>query len=1046
MNRCKLKVVFLLYMIFLATQTFAKGINSNALFETLSETQQQKEITGLVTDEQGRPLPGATVFVVGTKTGIITDANGKFTIKTQADAQLEVSFVGFVNQKVVINNRSVVNVTLKEDAQILSEVVVTALGIKKEKKALSYSVASVPTEAIVNSNQVNVVSTLTGQVAGVSVNTSSSQPGAPARITIRGTNSITSDNLPLWVIDGMPFESDQAIDLDQNTIEDLTILKGAAATALYGSRAANGVIIVTTKDGKKGSAPEINYSFKTVVDKMIAPPMQKEFAMGNMIFQSGGKFGTATYYDGENLKTATSWGPRIADVPGAKYNDRYQDYHSGLRYDNKISISGATDKTNYFINLGNSTVHGMLDPQKYNKSDIFAKVKIDVTKWLSTNFSLNYIHTDQASVGEGDFNTYSQLMFRKPTTYNFLPVFNASGVMRTNNNAYVNAEWLLKNSSKSGVKERFLPTFGFEAKFLKDFTLLGKAGLDYTANRNTSFTDMEATRPDLLGQYGMNWSQSMNLNTDVMLSYKKKLFKNLISVDAMAGYNLYTERSDGSSANGSNFVLAGYPSFANCQVVQYSASDGYKYRKMGAYGQAVVGFKDILYYTYTARNDWSSMLALNNNSYFYDSNSLSYIFTRTLNVPEITFGKLRASYASVGSDRGAGNTKEVYSGVLGVSAGGIRFPFNGISAYAPADVAANTNIKPEVSKEFEVGLEMKFLKSRLGFEVDYYTKDSHNQIMPATLTSSTGYSSATMNIGKITNKGFEVTLNATPIKTKDFTWNLGLNWSTNKSLVVKMAPEMEFIDLGSGVELRTGSPATVIALDYYIKDSKGRTVIVDDPSLQTYGYPLRADNYKGKERVSGKVEPDWFGGLRSEFTYKAFSLSAFLDVRAGGVQNSMTEQYLLSSGLSVFTAKRPLDDKIILPGIQGHVVTTNGIKTLVTTDTPNNVPVSYYRYIAAGGYGAALFNEKYRVQKSNYTRLRNVTLSYKLPKALLDETKFIKSLTFSLTGNNIWRKFDKGFTGSDPEYTNGGSGNSQGLNYWLLTSYASYTFGLNLTF
>jgi len=538
----------------------------------------------------------------------------------------------------------------------------------------------------------------------------------------------------------------------------------------------------------------------------------------------------------------------------------------------------------------------------------------------------------------------------------------------------------------------------------------------------------------------------MNMNTDVMLSYKKKMYKDIISVDAMIGYNLYTERSDGSAADGSNFVLAGNPSFGNCQVLQYSASDGSRYRKMGAYGQAVVGFKDILYYTYTARNDWSSMLSLNNNSYFYDSNSLSYIFSRTLNIPVITFGKIRASYASVGSDRGAGNTKEIYSAVLGNGPGGIRFPFNGISAFSPSDNAANPNIKPEISKEFEVGLEMSFLKSRLGFEFAYYDKNSRNQIMSASLTSSTGYSSATMNIGEITNKGFEVTLNATPIKTKDFTWNLGLNWSTNKSLVVKMAPEMEVINIAYGVEIRTGQPVPIIALDYYIKDDKGLEIIVDDPTLQTYGYPLRADNYKGKERISGKVEPDWFGGLRSEFTYKAFSLSAFLDVRAGGYQNSMTEQYLLSGGLSVFTANRPLDDKIILPGVKGHVVTNNGIKTLVTTEIPNDVPVSFNRYIASGGYGAALFNEKYRVQKSNYMRLRDVTIAYKLPKTLLDKTKFIKSLTVSLTGNNIWRKFDKGYTGSDPEYTNGGSSNAQGLNYWLLSSYSSYTLGLNLTF
>jgi TonB-linked SusC/RagA family outer membrane protein len=844
----------------------------------------------------------------------------------------------------------------------------------------------------------------------------------------------------------MPFESDQAVDLDPNTIEDLTILKGAAATALYGSRAANGVILVTTKSGRKGSAPQIDYSFKTSVDQMIEPPSQKEFAMGEMIFKTGEQFGTPTYYDGDILKSQRSWGPRIADVPGTKYVDRYQDYHTGTRYDNKLSISGAGDKTNYFINIGNLTANGMLDPQKYNKSDIFAKVKIDVTKWLSTNFSMNYIHSQKEGINEGDFSTYPQLMYMKPTTYDYNPIYDAAGVMRTNFNSFVNAAWLLKNNSNEEVKERFLPTFGFESKFLKDFTLLGRGGIDYTTIRNTSYTEMDTSRPDLVGQYGMNWGQYMNLNADVMLSYKKRLYKDLISIDAMAGYNVYTERADGSSADGSNFVLQGYPSFANCQVINYSASDGSMYRKMGVYGQAVVGFKDILYYTYTARNDWSSMLALDNNSYFYDSNSLSYIFSKNLNVPAITFGKLRASYASVGSDRGAGNTKEVYSAVLGTGPGGIRFPYNGISAFAPSENAANPNIMPEISKEFEVGLEMKFLKNRLGFEFAYYDKNSHNQIMSASLTSSTGYSSATMNIGEITNKGYELTVNATPVKTKDFTWNVGLNWSTNESLVVKMAPEMTVITLPGGIEIRTGQPAPIIALDYYIKDDQGREIIVDDPTLQTYGYPLRADNYKGKERISGKVEPDWFGGISTQFTYKAFSLYAFMDMRAGGYQNNATEQYLLSRGLSIITADRPLDDKIILPGVKGHVVTTDGIKTLVTTDTPNDVAVSYNRYIANGGYGAALFNEKYRLQKSDYVRLRDLSVAYKLPKDILDKTKFVKGLTVTVTGNNIWRKYDKNYTGPDPEYSTAGSGNAQGLNFMMLTSYASYTFGLNLTF
>jgi len=335
-----------------------------------------------------------------------------------------------------------------------------------------------------------------------------------------------------------------------------------------------------------------------------------------------------------------------------------------------------------------------------------------------------------------------------------------------------------------------------------------------------------------------------------------------------------------------------------------------------------------------------------------------------------------------------------------------------------------------------------FFKGRLGLETSVYDKSSYNQILSADISGSTGFGAAMINVGEMENKGVEVLVYGSPIKTRDFNWEVSVNWSANRNKVIKITDAVDRIDAGAwGMGIWEGYSYPVIQLDYFITDENGNDVIVDDPNNSNYGYNLRADNYKGKEKPAGKVEPDWRGGIRNTFSYKGFTLSAFVDAQFGGNTHNMSEQYTAGYGTSPVTEERSDDGMIVWPGVKGHVDETTG--ELIISGEPNDVPVSFVKAFTNKGYK---FNGRYKMQKSDYVKLREVSLSYKLPNEIMSRVGFIKDATLSVAGTNLWRWFDDSFTGSDPEYNLHGSGNAQGMSIYMMPSYKSYNFGINLSF
>ncbi|MEE4116516.1 MAG: hypothetical protein V2I37_10125, partial [Marinilabiliaceae bacterium] len=457
------------------------------------------------------------------------------------------------------------------------------------------------------------------------------------------------------------------------------------------------------------------------------------------------------------------------------------------------------------------------------------------------------------------------------------------------------------------------------------------------------------------------------------------------------------------------------------------------------YGQAMVSYRDFLYYTFTGRNDWSSTLPEKNNSYFYSSNSLGLIFSELLDMPFLDYGKARASYASVGNDAPAYSIytlSYVADAYGGAGIPSLQYPYGGVGSYLEGTSAGNIDLKNEQTNEIELGLELKMLNNRLGFEGNIYNKISLDQILPANTTLTTGYSSVLMNIGKISNKGIELSLSGTPVKTNNFSWDINLNWYKNRSLVEKIADGVPSIDLGGNTSIVEGEPYAVFRGSKYVRDENGNKIVDDDPSSSTYGYYLidwSTDN------ILGTNEPDFSGGVRNTFTYKNLSLSAFFDFRVGSVISSGTDYYLLYYGMAVRQEDRPENNIIVHDGVMGHYDASNN---LVLSGQQNTIESEYQR----GWQWYYGYVTEESIQSGDFLKLRDVSLSYTLPKKYFSNINWIDNINLTAQGRNLLRIYAADFSGSDPEVNQNGTGNAQGWSTYMMPDTRSYSFGVSVTF
>ena len=1001
----------------------------------LSGIAQTRVTTGtVVSTEDGLPIPGVSVSVKGTSIGTVTDINGNFSLKALQTSEILVfSILGMTTQEVAIAGEKSLKVKMALTSFEMNEMVVTALGISKEKKSLTYSATEVSSDEIVRANESNFVNALSGKVAGVQVSNSSGMAGSSARILIRGVSSLQGNNQPLFVVDGVPFsneefnfdenDGDQAlfygstsntgIDIDPDNIATMTVLKGAAASALYGSRAANGVILITTKSGKSSGTPTITFNSRFGLDKIRPAKTQEEYGLGT----------NGNYVDGETKKSSWVWGPKLDTTDIATY-DRWALFDIGKTYENSLSIQGGTDKSGYFASFGALNQDGTVPNNTLDRYNMLAKFNSQLSQKLSIGAKIEYISTSNERLSEG--NSQSSIMntiMTSPNTYNLFPAVDESGVQRLwrtpfRNNPY----WLLENTRYVDVRDRFIPTFNFDYAIVPWLKAKGNFGVDYYSSTSKYYENTGNRGSYPSGRILETARVQREINSDVMLVGDKNLSEK-ISINFLAGNNINSQFYHSKNIQGTDFIIPGFYNLSNTKVNNPSEGTVEK-RMVSLYGSATASYENYLYLTVTGRNDWSSTLPVESNSYFYPSVSTGLIFSDAFGLKNnwFDFGKVRLSFARVGNDASPYATVTGYGKANPSDGmrGDITFPYNGIGSYQQSNVMGNPLLKPEITKEYEVGLDLKFFKNRASIDISYYDKTSEDQIFSAPTAPETGYSSMVVNAAEIQNKGMEILLNVTPVKTNEFSWDVSLNYSNNKNKVISLTDGVSSIRLAGftspGIFIMANQPYGVIWGSQYLRNENGDILVDDD------GYELSSD----ESGAIGNAMPDWIGGMRNTLNWKGISVSALIDTRQGGDIYNLDEYYTKAYGTSWLTRDR--ENPIIVKGVResdGQVNTTEITDYRTYWSNQSNI-------------------DEANVQDASFIRLRDVSVSYEFPKSMLTKMS-LKGLAFTVSGRNLWLHTSEGFTGSDPENSLYGSGNGQGISNFAVPSSKSINFALKIT-
>lgn len=980
---------------------------------------QQKTLDGRVVDSKNTPIPGVSVRLKNSQTGSATSADGNFTIRYSGDAVLVVSAIGFTTQEITLQNQTKLTVTLADDSKQLSEVVVTALGVKREKRILTYSTQEVKSDELVQAKEPNLVNAIAGKVAGVQITSSSGTPGASSRIVIRGATSVYGDNQALMVIDGIPVNNDETgtlnsgpgtnrlADIDPSIIESINVLKGAAATALYGSAGARGVLIITTKNGAANQKPLLSFSSDYSFENPLVPQIQSKYAQGNR----------GVYIDGTTAKTSTSWGPlmdtlRVGGQLAPKYNQSDLFFKTGQTFNNTISINGGRDASSYFLSYSNFMQDGTVQGTKFDRNTIFGKFSSKIFDKLTATFQLNYTNSLNDKQPEG-YALESPLwtVFSAPVSYNLQPATNPDGTQRLFRFSRNNPYWVLDNIYNKSTVNRFLPTVTLNYNPVKWITITERIGMDTYSEQDKYKESVGSTsNPNgRLVDQNINFRQ---INHDFIVSANRQFGD--LSVDLLLGNNIFTTTTDYRYANGVGLSVNEFDNLASASTVTYNQTQ-YQQRKIGFYAQSNVDYKKLLILSLTGRYDGSSVLAKGNNFYPYGSAATSFIFSELLPgwSSFMNLGKVRMSFATVGNDGvGPYSLQTPYEKQI---IGNINFPFQGQSGFLLSPTLGNPLLKNERINEFETGLEMGFLKNRINFEFSYFRRYTHDGIIPGVaISNATGYSGTTVNSAEMTNRGFELLLNAAPVRTENFGWDVTFNFSRIRNNVVSLYQDLQ--QLGNGFTVLTvGQPYGVVFGSRYARNAGGQ-ILTDDAGL-----PF-ADATTG---IVGNINPNWLAGINNSIRYKGFNLSFFFDYKRGGDIQNNVDGYGYFYGTPKVTEDR------------GPRVVEG---TNATTGQPNTVAVSgqdYYQRL--NGILESV------IQDGTYLKLRNVSFGYSFKPAFLTKTPF-KTASLTVTGRNLWI-YAPHFTGGDPEVSSFGSSNgSQGIYSFSTPTSRSYNFSLKLSF
>ncbi|MNK25635.1 Ferrienterobactin receptor precursor [compost metagenome] len=1020
-------------------------------------TYAQKAVKGKVTEAtNGQGIPGVSVSVKGqTGNTVVTNNDGAFTINVSSDnSVLVITYIGYTTKEIPVGTQSTINVSLVESSQTLEGVVVTGLGITREKKALAYSVQTVSAEELTKNKQTNVLNALQGKVAGAQISSTGGAPGQGSAIRIRGINSIDPNrsNEPLFVIDGVLIDnststfgsgaelrnmSNRATDVNPEDIETINVLKGGAATALYGLRGSNGVIVITTKKGKSGSF-DVNFSTTYGVDNINKKPeIQKTYTAGAL-----GQY--------VPIGLGPAWGPTIAEAklldpthPDELFDNYERAYRTGHQSRNVLTLSGGTDKLNVFSSFGYTDQEGMMpftDFKTYN-GRLNADYKISEKFKASINMNFTKSGGDRYNA-----DRFGESLAYFSGRWDVRDYQNPDGTQlwRGTNNPIFGAA---TNKMKDDVN-RFIGGTAFNYTPLTWLSLDYRLGFDtYTDNRLRTAPGRrgitgEAVYDNADGLVGEYNTAFRAINSTFVASAKSKLgsdFNGTLRV----GHELYDRHVKNVGVLGTVLTIYDYFTLSNAKVITPTPPSERTYRLMGIFAEASLDYKNYLFLTFTGRNDITSTLLSPNNSFLYPSASLSYVFSDHFKMPSaINFGKVRFSYAQIGKDAAEYSTSTGYATYTGLPAGTTGFT-------RPANLG-DPALKPEFTNTFEAGLELSFFKSRLGIDFTFYNSVSKDQIINANVSSATGYVTASINSGSMRNRGVELLLKGTPVQGKNFTWETSLNFSANRNKILSIKDGLSEIAYstqsgysGATVTMKLipgeayGNLYGTHYLRYYGSDTqdplrtdKSRPIVIGAD-----GFPVRAP--VASQKLLGNTQPDWIGGITNTFSYKSFSLTTIVDARFGLEKYNQLENWYAAFGVADYTADRR--DFRVFDGVlaNGSPNTKNVWLGQGTGPDGVNYTEGYYR----NSYRTVSENF---VQDASFIKLRTVDLSYRLPAKWLP-SKVIKRATVSATANNIILYTP--YYGLDPESSSTNSGsNIDGFSGFTYPGARSFLFSLNVGF
>jgi TonB-linked SusC/RagA family outer membrane protein len=1040
----------------------------------------QSVVTGRVTSKDDVGLPGVSILVKGTTIGTSTDADGKYSLQVP-DAENSVlvfSFIGFATQEVTVGSRGQIDLTLDEDVTQLTEVVVTALGIAQDKRALAYSVGTVKGDAIAQTQRPNFMVALQGRVAGLSMISTSGLPGSSTSITLRGIGSISGNNQPLIVVDGLPIDNrvldqhnlvsngdnrnndyiNRAADINPNDIESVTVLKGPEAAALYGQGGASGAIIITTKRGASGSV-KIAYDNNFGFQKLYRfPETQTVYARGDQ------------GYDNLTVEELNYFGPRYADN-ATKYDNVGAFFQTGTSQTHNLSVEGGSDLITNRLSINYYDQDGVVPNNTYNKfsarltsSSKFAN-KFDVVS------TLNYINTKNQKPSRG-VNGFLFGVLAWPVTDDMTQYLNPDGSRRRLlpdrtgvgliNNEPNNPFFSVNKNLNIDKTDRLLGNLSMSYDPTKWLNVIGRLGADVYSTQGNFFA-----HPEGIGQYALvgstpnqtiehrgtieNYTENSKLFNGQFLATVKKEFGK-IKASLLVGSSFDDKVYETNAVQGTNLLIKEFNSLNNLTANRAFKQTIIRQRSVSAFSNLSVNYGDMVYLNVTGRNDWSSTMPLQNNSYFYPSVALSFIFTELeplQNLGILSYGKLRASYAEVGKDA---PPYKVKSSLINrnYTGGGFNYDFYG----------GNPALKPERAEGYEIGTEMKFWNGRLGLDLAVFKNDRINQISVQRLSYGTGFIFGLLNGGHMSIRGLEVQLTGTPVTMGDFEWEVMLNFSKSKSKVIELPAEVreyynsdtwlfqnargsmfpenlpDFFNPASFPYynwdyMRRGmGSATAIGGVTYQRNANGDVLINPANGLPVKTPPL------GDALPIGERNPDFMIGITNSFRYKNINLSFLLDIRKGGDIFNANEMALWQQGLST----RSLDRET--PRVFKGVL-QDGMEN-TATPTPNTIEV--VPYTMGASYFTAFAESDFVERDINWLRLRDVTLAYSLPSALLGKTNVIKSASVFVTGTDLFLLTN--YTGADPMVngttpaTNGAG--AFGFDYGSLSLPRSLTCGLRI--